>query len=122
MIGPTNSTPRGPHAPLERVFGAADALTQAWVEAGKPHDFRAFRLGYDAGKAAAQAAAKSAGPTELVTELQAAGRLLFMAHKQMSPQQRAMYQRNAHGAGLIREDDTRSQERAAVLAKFGAEA
>ncbi len=106
------------HPPLEQVFGASDAVSTAWTNAGRPHDFHTFSAGYEAGREAAQARA-TAGPVELVTELRFAGQLLHVAHKQMSFQQKAAYARNAHNKGLIGADELRDSERAAVLQRFG---
>lgn len=101
-----------------RMHGPAEALAQAWIDAGRPHDYQTFRKGYEA--CAAELGKATAGPKELVVELQVCGRLLFIAHQQMSTQQRAMYARNAHKEGVdVGADDIRGAERAAVLARFG---
>lgn len=99
----------------EHVFGPAEALAHAWVQCGRPGDFKTFRLGFEA--AAKELKQFSVAPAEVVAELEKAGRIIYMQDRQMSPQQRILYARNAHAAGLIGDDATRETERAAVIAR-----
>lgn len=106
------------NAMFRKLHGPAETINKAWEAAGRPVDFQTFRKIYEA--AAAELGKGTAGPEELVQELEINGRLLYFAYRQMTLQQRTLYARNAHAAGIgVGEDYMRSNERAAVLAKFG---
>lgn len=101
-----------------QALGRAEAIAQAWIDAGKPAPFEAFRKGYEAHSD--EAAKQSAGPTELVAELETNGRLLYLAYRQMSSQQRSLYLSNARAAGIdVGDDNIRGDERHAVIKRFG---
>lgn len=99
------------------VAGPADDLSQAWIDAGRPHEFKSFRLGFDL--AVKRMASVTVPAAEVLAELQKAHRIIYLQRLQMSTQARTIYARNAHHAGLIGDDETRESERAAVLASAG---
>lgn len=108
-----------PRKPSVDGHGPSSDISQHWIDAGRPHDFRAFRLGFDCCSARMLAAGGSAGMREVVAELQKAHRIIYLQRMQMSTQGKALYARNAHHAGLIADDETRESERSAVLARAG---
>lgn len=102
----------------QQVVGRAEAVGQAWIDAGKPAPFEVFRKGYDAHRE--EVAKDSAGPKELVAELEVHGRLLYIASRQMSFTQRAAYAQQAHkGGDDVGEDYARTNERDALIKRFG---
>ncbi|MDQ0035891.1 hypothetical protein J2W30_003664 [Variovorax boronicumulans] len=111
--------------PPHKAAGPAHDLSQDWIDAGRPHDFRSFRLGFEsavkkmATPAAVAGVALANGFADVVAELQKAHRIIYLQRMQMSTQGKALYARNAHHAGLIADDETRESERAAVLARAG---
>lgn len=101
-----------------QALGRADAIAQAWIDAGRPGLFEDFKKGYEAHQA--ELAKPSAGPVELVAELQVHGRLLFLAVQQMTPTQKALYARNAHKSGIdVGADYSRGDACHAVIKRFG---
>jgi len=106
-------------AAYRKPAGPMRDLSQDWIDAGRPHDFKAFRLGYDCCSARMLAAGGGAAISDVVAELQKAHRIIYLQRMQMSTQGKALYARNAHHAGLISDDETRETERAAVLARAG---
>lgn len=106
---------------LRAAIGPATDLSQAWVEAGRPNDFRSFRLGFDCAVKKMAACSRPAGVAldEALAELKKAHRIIYLQRMQMSTPARTIYARNAHHAGLIEDDETRETERAALLARAG---
>jgi hypothetical protein len=99
--------------------GPSSDISQLWIDAGRPHDFKAFRLGFDCCSARMLAAGGGVAMADVVAELQKAHRIIYLQRMQMSTQGKVLYARNAHHAGLIGGDETREAERGAVLARAG---
>lgn len=118
----TNKIPErwvtGVRRPTGFIDGPDEALWHAHRDAGKPADITTFRLGYEGGLRDGER--KSPLLADVVAELHKAHRLIYLQDRQMSVQQRALFARTAHAAGLIDDDPLRDTERAAVLARAGA--
>lgn len=114
----TTSERRAASAMHRKLHGPAETINKAWEALGRPGDFHTFRKGFEA--AAAELVKNTAGPKELVSELETHGRLLFIASKQMSVTQRAAYARYAHSVGVdVGDDYARTEVRDALIKRFG---
>lgn len=101
-----------------KLHGPAELIAQAWIDAGKPGMFENFRKHIEI--FAALLDKNTAGPSELVTELEVHGRLLYLAVQQMTVSQKALYARNAHAAGIdVGADYSRGDACHAVIKRFG---
>lgn len=101
-----------------KLHGPAETINKAWEAQGRPCDFQTFRKIFEA--AAAELVKQTAGPAELVTELEVHGRLLFIACKQMSVTQRNAYARYAHSVDVdVGDDYARTAVRDGLIKRFG---
>jgi hypothetical protein len=101
-----------------RLHGPAETIAKAWIDAGRPESFQTFKKGYES--AAAELVKTTAGPKELVAELEVHGRLLYIASRVMSTPQRAAYAQQAHkGGDDVGKDYARTNERDALIKRFG---
>jgi hypothetical protein len=106
------------NAMVRKLHGPAELIAQAWIDAGKPGQFETFRKHIEV--FAALLDKNTAGPSELVAELEVHGRLLYLAVQQMTVSQKALYARNAHAAGIdVGTDYSRGDACHAVIKRFG---